>query len=212
LPEGKRLGDEGVDYVEWRRGTKQEAQMKGLWVHLSQAATPEITQIEFGGQNTFKNRLEISYINKKTMQERITAGELLRCRIAPNSEEMGYILSDIDNHQPFAAMSLLDMQCDKRDYGKLVERVTKLFKPSLEITTGRVANETKRLLTDICDIGIKITAVHRQVENGEEKELDEERVDFIFPPCLVTAIALSRSMTNQLKDNAKNIMQRGQRW
>ncbi len=87
LPEGKRLGDEGVDYVEWRRGTKQEAQMKGLWVHLSQAATPEITQIEFGGQNTFKNRLEISYINKKTMQERITAGELLRCRIAPTQKK-----------------------------------------------------------------------------------------------------------------------------
>ena len=85
----------------------------------------------------------ISCINKKTTQERITAGKLLRYQIAPNSEETGYLLSDIDNHQPFAAIYLLDIHCDKKDYGKLVERVTKLFKPSSETTTGRVVNETR---------------------------------------------------------------------
>ncbi len=41
---------------------------------------------------------------------------------------MGYTLSDLDNHQPFTAMNILDTQCDKRDWGKLVERVTKLFR------------------------------------------------------------------------------------
>ena len=148
LPAGKRLGDEGVEFVEWMRGTKQEAQIRGLWPHLSQAATPDVTQTDFGGQNTFKNRLEILNINKRTEQERITSGEFLRGRIAPHSEEMGYILSDLDNHQPFAAMNTLETQCNKKDWGKLVARVNQLFRPSLELTTGGIVNETKRLLSE----------------------------------------------------------------
>ena len=107
LPAGKRLGDEGVDFVEWWRETKQEAQIRGIWIHLSQAATADVTQTDFGGQNTFKNRLEIMNINKRTEQERITSCEFLRCRIAPHSEEMGLILTAIDTHQPFEAMNLL---------------------------------------------------------------------------------------------------------
>ena len=200
LPAGKRLGDEGVDFVEWFRETKQEAQIRGLWPHLSQAATADVTQIDFGGQNTFKNRLEILNINKRTEQERITACEFLRCRVAPHSEEIGLILTAIDTHQPFEAMNLLIMQCDKKDYGKLVQRVNKLFLPSLETSTGGVVNETRRLLNDICAIGIKLSHIQGRVEDGEEKGNEEDLVEFAFPPCIVTAVALSRSMVNQPKD------------
>jgi hypothetical protein len=200
LPEGTRLGDEGVEFVEWRRKTIQEAEVRAVWIHLSQEATPEITRTEYGGPDSYKNRYEIMLLNRKVNQERITASELLRCRIAPNSEEMGLILTAIDTHKPFEAMNLLNAHCDKRDWGKLVERVTKVFKPSMETTTGGIVNETRRLLGDICDIGIKLTLIQPHVEDGEEKVNDEERDDFIFPPCLVTAIALSRSMANQPKD------------
>ncbi len=134
------------------RGTKQEAQVKGFWPHLSQAATPDITQTDFGGQNTFKNRLEILNINKRTEQERIILGEFLRGRIAPHSEEMGYILSDLDNHQPFTAMNTLETQCNKKDWGKLIGRVNQLFRPSLELTTGGIVNKTRRLLSAILEL------------------------------------------------------------
>ena len=201
LPEGSRLGDEGVDFVEWLRKTTQEAQIRGVWIHLSQAEMVEITRAEYGGPDTYKNRQEIGLLNRRINQEKITAGELLRCRIAPNSEEMGLILTAIDSHMPFEAMNLLKMHCDKRDWGKLVEKMTKVFRPSLENTTGGIVNETRRLLDDICDIGIKLTKIQgRRVEDGEEKENDEVIADFVFPPCIVTAIALSRSMANPLKD------------
>ena len=55
LPAGRRLGDEGVDFVEWFRETKQEAQVRGIWPHLSQAATADVTQADFGGQNLHRN-------------------------------------------------------------------------------------------------------------------------------------------------------------
>ena len=99
---------------------------------------------------------------------------------------MGLILTAIDTHQPFEATNLLIMQCDKKDYGKLVQRVNKLFLPSLETSTGGVVNETRRLLNDICAIGIKLSHIQGRVEGGEEKGNEEDLVEFAFPPCIVT--------------------------
>ena len=90
---------------------------------------------------------------------------------------------------------------DKKDYGKVVERVGKLFKPSNETTTIGITNETKKLLDDIRDLGIKLPRATARVEDGEEKE-QEEGDPFTFPPCIVTALALSRSMLNVVKDKA----------
>ncbi len=98
-------------------------------------------------------------------------------------------------------MSLLNTHCDKRDWGKLVEHMTQLFRPSLETTTGGIVNETKRLLDDICDIVIKLNTIQGRVGDGEEKGNDEVLADFALPPCIVTAIALFRSMANQLTES-----------
>ena len=89
-------------------------------------------------------------------QGRIGACELMRGRIAPNSDEMSIVLQALDEGRPFDVMSLLQQQCNKRDYGKLVDRFTKLFKPSRETTTQGMVNETRRLLDDITDLGMKL--------------------------------------------------------
>lgn len=43
MKEGTRLGDEGVDYVDWDRKLVQEAELKGLIEHLIYPAKPDIT-------------------------------------------------------------------------------------------------------------------------------------------------------------------------
>ena len=85
LPEGSRLGDEGVDFVEWLRKTTQEAQIRGVWIHLSQAEMVEITRAEYGGPDTYKNRQEI------VTQQKNKSGENYRRGTAPvpNSPEFG---------------------------------------------------------------------------------------------------------------------------
>jgi hypothetical protein len=87
----------------------------------------------------------------------------------------------LDEHKPFEALNLLKENFDKKDYGKVVERVGKLFKPSNETTTIGITNETKKLLDDIRDLGIKLPRAAARVEEGEEKEQEEGEL-FIFPP------------------------------
>jgi len=146
MKEEMRLGDEGVDFPDWLRKTTQEAQLLSVFDHLIQAAKPELTRAEYGGADTYKTKSEISLINRRTQKEVITACELLRNRIAPNSEEMGLIVKLLDEHKPFEALNLLEANCDKKDYGRVVERLAKLFKPSTETTTIGISNETRRLL------------------------------------------------------------------
>ncbi len=124
MKEGTRLGDEGVDFPEWLRKTTQDAQLLGVFDHLIQAAKPELTRAEYGGTHNYKTKSEISQIiNRRSQRVIITACRLLRNRITPNSEEMGLILHFIDEHRPFEALHLLKANFDKKDYGKVVERV-----------------------------------------------------------------------------------------
>ena len=195
LKEGSRLGDAGVDFVDWERKTRQEAQLRALHEHIYSAPRPDITRAQWGGADTFKVRLEIEAENRKMNQGRIGACELMRGRLAPNSDEMSIVLQALDEGRPFDGMSLLQQQCNKRDYGKLVERFSKLFKPSKETTTQGMVNETRRLLDDITDLGMKLPPPPAADEDGNEEE-----VTFTFPSCVATAIALSRSMEVPVND------------
>ena len=73
--------------------------------HLEYPAKPNITRADYGGTDNYKTRLEIIALNRRSQQERITAGELLRSRIAPFSEEMGLAVQCIDEHKPYEALN-----------------------------------------------------------------------------------------------------------
>ena len=73
LKEGSRLGDAGVDFVDWERKTRQEAQLRALHEHVYSAPRPDITRAQWGGADTFKVRLEIEVKNRKMSQGRMHA-------------------------------------------------------------------------------------------------------------------------------------------
>ena len=52
--EGSRLGDAGVDFVDWKRKTRQQAQLRALHEHIYSAPRPDITRAQWGGADTFK--------------------------------------------------------------------------------------------------------------------------------------------------------------
>ena len=108
---------------------------------------------------------------------------------------MCLILHLIDEHRPFEALNIWK-DCDKKDYGKIVERVAKWCKP-YETTTIGIVNSTRRLLDEIRDLGIKLPRATARVEEGERKNKKKENR---LLSCIVTALALSRSMASVVKD------------
>ena len=194
------LGETKSEYPKWRRELEYKASLAGLTQMINEPRKILLTREQWGAPQNPKAGVEHGAYVKTELQDAVRACELIRKGLTNYSTADIIARNDLDNVRPHEAITKIAEHFNKPDVGMLVDKVSALFAPSVEVTTQGVFNESMQMLAEIEPLLRQPIAAAAAAAAEEEPEGAAAAIlppgHMPFHPAFKAAVALCRTMAN----------------